>query len=86
MRDLPLLTIVTFLPLFGAVLFILPLRGEPEKVARNARWAALWISLLTFAASLVIWFGFDRKEAGFQFEEKAQWMRQLDKVFDSALA
>ena len=77
MSDLPHLTIVTFLPLLGAVLFILPLRGEPEKVARNARWAALWISLLTFAWSLVLWFGFDRKEAGFQFEEKIQWMPQF---------
>jgi len=77
MSDLPHLTIVTFLPLLGAVLFILPLRGPPEKVARNARWAAWWISLLTFAWSLVVWFGFDRKEAGFQFEEKIQWMPQF---------
>ena len=77
MSDLPHLTIVTFLPLLGAVLFILPLRGEPEKVARNARWAAMWISLLTFAWSLILWFGFDRKEAGFQFEEKIEWMRQF---------
>jgi NADH-quinone oxidoreductase subunit M len=77
MSDLPHLTIVTFLPLLGAVLFILPLRGEPVKVARNARWAAWWISLLTFAWSLVLWFGFDRKEAGFQFEEKIEWMRQF---------
>jgi len=77
MSDWPHLTIVTFLPLLGAVLFILPLRGAPEKVARNARWAAWWISLLTFAWSLVLWFGFDRKEAGFQFEEKIQWMRQF---------
>jgi NADH-quinone oxidoreductase subunit M len=79
MSDWPHLTIVTFLPLLGAGLFILPLRGEPEKVARNARWAALWISLLTFAWSLVIWFGFDRGSAatGFQFEEKAEWMPQF---------
>ena len=77
MSDWPHLTIVTFLPLLGAVLFVMPLRGDPEKVTRNARWAALWISLLTFAWSLVIWFGFDRKEAGFQFEEKAQWMPQF---------
>src|SRR5262245_54952281 len=77
MSDLPHLTIITFLPLLGAVLFVLPLRGAPEKVARNARWAALWISLLTFAWSLVVWFGFDRKEAGFQFEEKAEWMQQF---------
>jgi len=79
MSDWPHLTIVTFLPLLGAVLFIMPLRGEPEKVARNARWAALWISLLTFAWSLVIWFGFDRSPdaSGFQFEEKAAWMPQF---------
>ena len=34
--DWPILTIVTFLPLFGA-LFLLMIRGEDEVVAQNAR-------------------------------------------------
>ena len=39
--DWPLLTIVTFLPLFGA-LFLLMIRGEDEVVAQNARHVSLW--------------------------------------------
>jgi NADH-quinone oxidoreductase subunit M len=73
MAHWPLLSLVTFLPLAG-VLFILMLRGEREAVARNARWIALWTSLITLALSLVIWGRFDPTQAGFQFVEQAQWM------------
>lgn len=43
-------------------------------VARNARNVALLTSLTTFALSLIVWFGFDRSVAEFQFEERALWM------------
>jgi NADH-quinone oxidoreductase subunit M len=73
MQHWPLLSLTTFLPLLG-VLFILMLRGEREAVARNARWIALWASLITLALSLAIWGGFDTAEAGFQFVEEAAWL------------
>jgi NADH-quinone oxidoreductase subunit M len=71
--DLPHLTIITFLPLVGA-LWILLLRGAPAAVARQSRWVALWVSLVTFVWSLTLWFGFDRNSADFQFVEKVSWM------------
>ncbi len=55
MVDLPLLSLVTFLPLVGAA-FIITVRGEPDVVARNARNVALLTSLTTFVLSLGIWF------------------------------
>ncbi|WP_119458614.1 NADH-quinone oxidoreductase subunit M [Rhodospirillaceae bacterium SYSU D60014] len=73
MNDLPILSLVTFLPLVGAA-FILMIRGEPDIVARNARNVALWTSVITFALSLVLWFGFDRHSAAFQFIERIEWM------------
>jgi NADH-quinone oxidoreductase subunit M len=73
METWPLLTLVTFLPLVG-VLFILVLRGEAEAVARNARWIALWTSLLTFVLSLALWAYFDPTRAEFQFVEHAEWL------------
>jgi NADH-quinone oxidoreductase subunit M len=73
MAHWPLLTLTTFLPLAG-VLFILALSGEREAVARNARWIALWTSLITLALSLAVWARFDATEAGFQLVEQAQWM------------
>jgi NADH-quinone oxidoreductase subunit M len=73
MQGWPLLTLTTFLPLAG-VLFILMLRGEAEAVARNARWIALWTSLLVFALSVLIWAEFDPARAEFQFVERAAWL------------
>ena len=73
MSNLPLLSIVTFLPLVGAA-FIFFIRGEPEVVAQNSRAVALWTSLATFVLSLFVWTGFDSTQAGFQFVEKAAWL------------
>ncbi|MGH7044838.1 MAG: NADH-quinone oxidoreductase subunit M [Stellaceae bacterium] len=73
MNHWPLLSLVTFLPLVG-VAFILILRGEPEAVARNARWIALWTSLVVFALSIVLWVEFDPTSSGFQFVERADWV------------
>jgi NADH-quinone oxidoreductase subunit M len=73
MNSTPWLTLVTFLPLVGA-LFILVVRGDAESVARNARFVALWTSLCTFLISLVLWFGYDPNAVGFQFEERAEWI------------
>src|SRR6516164_5329960 len=73
MSSWPVLSLITFLPIVGTVL-ILMLRGEPAAVARNARYLALWTSLITFLLSLVLWFGFDRSSAEFQFMEQADWI------------
>ncbi|HEV7266677.1 MAG TPA: NADH-quinone oxidoreductase subunit M [Falsiroseomonas sp.] len=69
----PILSLVTFLPLAGA-LIILMVRGEDEVVARNARWTALWTSLITLALSLILWARFDQTSAEFQFVERASWL------------
>ena len=71
--DWPLLTIVTFLPLFGA-LFLLMIRGEDEIVAQNARHVSLWVTGFTFLVSLTLLIGFDHQMPGYQFEEKAEWL------------
>ena len=78
MTNIPhLLTIITFLPLVGAA-FIAGIRGEEQHVARNARWVALWTSGAVFLLSLLLWFGFDRSNPGFQFEERADWIPALN--------
>jgi NADH-quinone oxidoreductase subunit M len=73
MQNWPLLTLVIFLPLVG-VLFILVLRGEEAAVARNARWIALWTSLIDLLLSLALWAYFDPSRADFQFVEVARWL------------
>ncbi len=66
----PILSIVTFLPLVGA-LFI---AGLSREAVQNIRFAALWTSLITFAVSLLIWINFDSSSSGFQFVEEAAWL------------
>ena len=69
----PLLSLLTFLPLVGAAI-ILSVRGEEKVVAQNARWTALWTSLIVFLLSLALWFGFDKSSADFQFTEEVDWL------------
>ena len=73
MASWPILSITTFLPLAG-VAFIVILRGSEEAVKRNARWAALWTTLVTFAVSLILLQRFDPSSPEFQFVEKLRWM------------
>ena len=72
MTSWPILSVVTFLPLAGA-LFI-ALLGDDEAGARNARWVALWTTLITFAVLLILVWRFDQSTADFQFLEKGRWL------------
>ena len=69
----PILSAIIFLPVLGA-LFILAIRGEDEIAIRNARYVALWTTVITFLLSLVIWVEFDPTPHHFQFEEKRDWL------------
>ncbi|HVZ09698.1 NADH-quinone oxidoreductase subunit M [Rhodopila sp.] len=69
----PILSLITWLPLIGCVV-IMSVRGDEETVASNARWTALWTSLLVLALSLVLWFRFDPTDPGFQFNEHIAWL------------
>ncbi len=73
MLSWPILSVTTFLPLAGA-LFIMMMRSEGEAENRNARWIALWTTLVTFAVSLILVWRFDAGSAEFQFVEKRPWI------------
>ncbi|MCH7550371.1 MAG: NADH-quinone oxidoreductase subunit M [Proteobacteria bacterium] len=74
MQNFPLLSLLIFLPLVGAVLILVLARGDEAVVARNSRWTALWTSAINFLLSLFIWVHFDTTTADFQFVEYAVWM------------
>ncbi len=68
-----ILSVITFLPLVGALLI-----GFLNKDAKgNARWIALWTTVLTFIISLAIWVNFDKVNPGFQFVEDHAWLGTL---------
>jgi NADH-quinone oxidoreductase subunit M len=73
MMSWPILSVTTFLPLVGA-LFIMMMRGDGDAEQRNARWVALWTTLITFAISLIMLYRFDPGSAEFQFVEKRPWL------------
>jgi NADH-quinone oxidoreductase subunit M len=73
MSSWPILSITTFLPVLG-VLFIASLNGDDEWIKRNARWGALWTTLVTFAVSLILLWRFDAASPEFQFVEKHAWL------------
>ncbi len=72
MTSWPILSVVVFLPVVGA-LFIAFL-PEDAAGARNARWVALWTTLITFAVSLILVWRYDPSTADFQFLEKHPWL------------
>jgi len=71
----PVLSLITWLPLVG-VAVIMSVRGNKATVDSNARWTALWTSLIVLALSLVLWVDFDPGESGFQFVENIPWMSE----------
>lgn len=67
--DPNIVTIVTFLPLAGALLLVFFPRRD-----RDIRWFALGISLVTLLASLHLPWHFDHGVTGFQFEQNIPWI------------
>ena len=69
-----LLSLTTFIPLLGAGILALFLRGDDHAAQRNAKWVALATTVFTFAVSLFILAGFKADAPGFQFVEDRQWL------------
>src|SRR5271170_1789245 len=73
MTTWPILSVVTFLPVVGALLIYISW-GDDEAAKGNARWIALWTTLVTFAVSLLLVWRFDPAMSDFQFVEKTSWL------------
>ncbi len=66
----PILTLITFFPLLGAVLLLFFNREKKETI----RWFTLAVTLLEFAFSLPLFFNFRLDTAQMQFVEKVPWI------------
>jgi len=75
--DHHLLSIITFMPSFAALILAVFLRGDDAAAGRNAKWLALITTTVTFLISLFILFDFDPSNTGFQFVDEAQWLMGL---------
>ncbi|MFZ4655983.1 MAG: Fe-S-binding domain-containing protein, partial [Caldilineaceae bacterium] len=63
----PLLSVITFLPLLGAVVILL----TPSEATKKPI-ALVW-TLATFLISLVLWINWEPGQAGMQFAEHVPW-------------
>src|SRR5688572_29507079 len=66
-----LLSIVTYTPLAGALILLLP---GFDRRPQAARWIANIVAFVGFLVSLPLWFWFDKGKDGFQFVERAPWI------------
>ncbi|MCA1776456.1 MAG: NADH-quinone oxidoreductase subunit M [Loktanella sp.] len=72
-----LLSLTTFIPLLGAVILAVFLRGDDADAQRNAKWVALATTAATFIVSLFIIGQFDPSNPDFQMVEEAAWLLGL---------
>ena len=74
LSQIPILSIVTYIPLAGALalVFLFP----KEKTGAIKAFATL-IAGIDLLVSLPLWFAFDRAKAGYQFVERASWIPSL---------
>ena len=68
--NIPILSILIFLPLIGAILFIF----IPREKTNLLKYLAVTITILTFLIALLLYFNFDSSTADPQFEETAEWI------------
>ena len=72
-----MLTVFLLLPLVGAIT-VLTLPRDNEG---NARWVALFYSVLTFIMSVAIFIRFDPDNPGYQFVDRFEWIQGGDTGF-----
>lgn len=72
LQNLPFLSVLTWLPLLGALgLYLVPGTARNDALAKGL---ALGVTILTFIISLLMMTRFDVTDPGFQFMETATWI------------
>lgn len=69
-----LLTYLLFTPIIGSVLVLLFGKNQTKII----KWFGLFVSLIAFVISLIIYFGFDPSKSEFQFIHKVLWISSLN--------
>ena len=75
LADLPLLSLIVWLPILGGVAVLL---SGDKGDANGVRVLSLVVSIATFLLSLGLYTGFDTSTADMQFVEKAAWIPAFD--------
>jgi NADH-quinone oxidoreductase subunit M len=71
--NFPLLSVILFTPLVGAIVLLL----IPKQRVDAIRWVANAAAVAGFLVSLPLWFAFDAQAGGWQFVERASWIPSI---------
>ena len=74
LNQIPILSIICYLPLAGALVIIFFMKGGEGGSIRRF---ATWVALLDFLVSLPLWFAFEPGGDLFQFRESAAWIEAI---------
>ena len=69
-----ILSLITFLPLIGALIIGLFVQGSGPQSSENAKRVSLVTSIIVFLLSLVMFSEFDKNSSDFQFVEEFLWL------------
>ena len=72
-----LLTLILFFPVLAAVVVLCLPKGNLKAI----RWSAFGLSLVPFLLTIVLWAQFKAGQAGFQFQEQANWYAAIHSTF-----
>jgi len=70
--DFPILSLITILPLVGAIFIFIFDNNQSEN--KNTIYVSLFTSFVNFFLVLFLWYSFDKNTADFQFIEEANWI------------
>ncbi|MEJ2560015.1 MAG: NADH-quinone oxidoreductase subunit M, partial [Anaerolineae bacterium] len=75
--NFPFLTLITFIPLVGAIIVAL-IPGNRE---REIKWFSVLVSLVPLVLSIVLWALYVQTSGGMQFMEEAMWIPTLNAYY-----
>ena len=71
--NFPILSAIIFIPLIGAI-FVLLSSGNLKNTEKNAKYVAIFSTLVNFLLAIFLWNSFDPTTPNFQFIEKRDWL------------
>jgi NADH-quinone oxidoreductase subunit M len=72
-----LLTLLVLTPVIGMLLVLF----MPPEQTRLIKWGSIVFSLIPLVLSIFLWAGYNQAQAGFQFEQRAEWFPQINASF-----
>jgi NADH-quinone oxidoreductase subunit M len=71
--DFPILSLTLFIPVLGAILIMI----LPREQEKTIKYVAAISTLVSLLLSLIVFFAYDRSQAGMQFVESIPWVKDL---------